>query len=73
MFFDHHNQQIVLQKTRNLVGTNQAKFYKILISQAIWLGILCSLVSAILCEANKNNLLREERPIGLQSSAQSKC
>ena len=71
MLIYHHDQQIVLQKTRNLglcfrtnVGTNQAKIEKIASSRAILLGILRSLVSTILCEANKSNLLREERPIG---------
>ena len=49
------------------MGNNQAKIEKISISQAIWLGFLRSLVSAIQCEANKSNLWREERPIGLRA------
>ena len=48
-------------------GTNQAKIEKILISRAIWLGFLRSLVSTIRCEANKSNVLSEERIIGLLS------
>ena len=59
------------QKTRNLefclgtnVGTNHAKIEKMsMISRAIQLGFLRFPVSAIRCEANKNNR-REERPIG---------
>ena len=71
MLIDHHDQQIVWQKTRNLelcfrtnVGTNQAKIEKILISRVILLEFLPSLVSAIQCEANKSIWRREERPIG---------
>ena len=73
MLTDHHDQQIVLQKTRNLelcfgtnVGTKQAKIQKISISRAIRFGILHSLVtvSAIRCKANKNNQRRDERPTG---------
>ena len=73
MLTDHRDQQIVLQKTWNLklcfgtnVGTKQANIEKILISQAILLEFLRSLVSAILFEANhdKINSRREERPIG---------
>ena len=69
MFIDHHDQQNVLQKTRNLelcfrvgtyVGTDETKFEKNSISQAI----RRSLVSAIRFEANKINRRREERPIG---------
>ena len=74
MLIDHQDQQIVLQKTQSLelcigtnVGTNQAKIEKISISRAIWLEFLRSLVRAIRCEANKINLLHEERPIGLRS------
>ena len=70
MLIDHHDQQIVQRKTRNLklcfgtnVGTNQAKIEKILISRAIQLGFLRSLVSAIRSEANKSNRRREERPV----------
>ena len=71
MLINHYDLQIVLLKTRNLelcfgtnVGTNQAKFEKISIYRAIRLRILCFLVSAIRCEANKRNLWREKRPIG---------
>ena len=69
MLIDHHDQQIVLRKTQHLefcfwTKTNQAKIEKILISQAILLEFLRSLVSAIWCEANKINLLLVERPIG---------
>ena len=71
MLIDHRNQQIVLRKTQYIescfgtnVGTDQAKFEKISISRAIWLGFLRSLVSAIRCEANESNRRREERPIG---------
>ena len=72
MLIDHHDQQIVLRKTRNLdlcfrtnVGTNQAKIEKISISRAILpLGFLRSLVSAIQCKANKINGRHEERPFG---------
>ena len=71
MLIDHHDQQIVRRKSRNLelcfrtnVGTNQTKIEKISISQAIWLEFLRSLVSAIRYEANKINWRREERPIG---------
>ena len=71
MLIDHHDQQIVLLKTQNLelcfetnVGTNQAKIEKILISRAIWLGFLRSILSTIQCEANKINWRREEGPIG---------
>ena len=42
----------------------KAKIEKISISRAILLEFLRSLVSTIRCEANKINLLREERPIG---------
>ena len=72
MLIDHHVQQIVLLKTRNLqlcfgtkVRTSQAKIEKIPISEAIQLGFLHSLVRAIRCEANKSYRWREERPIGL--------
>ena len=44
--------------------SDQAKFEQSSISRAILLGFLCSLVSAIQCEANKSNRLCEERPIG---------
>ena len=71
MLINHHDQQIVRQKTRNLefcfgtnMGTNQAKIEKISISRAIRLEFLRSLVSAIRCEANKINWRRVERPIG---------
>ena len=71
MLIDHHDQQIVWWKTCYLklcfetnVGTNQAKIEKISISWAILLGFLRSLVSAILCEANKSKWQREERSIG---------
>ena len=71
MLIDHHDQQIVLRKAQNLdlcfgtyVRTKQAKIEKIWISLAIWLEYLRSLVSAIWCDANKINQLREERPIG---------
>ena len=71
MLINHHDQQLVLRKTRNLelcfgtnVGTNKAKIEKILISRAILLEFLRSLVSAIRCEAYKINWRREERPIG---------
>ena len=71
MLIGHQDQQSVLLKTRNLelcfetnVGTHPAKIEKILISRAILLGFLCSLASAIQCEANKINRLREEGPIG---------
>ena len=71
MLINHHDQQIVLRKTRNLklcfrinVCTNHKNIEKILISLAIQLGFLCSLVSTIQCEANKSNLPHEERPIG---------
>ena len=54
MLIDHHDQQIVWRKTQNLklcfetnVGTNQAQIEKILISRAILLAFLRSLVSAI--------------------------
>ena len=74
MSIDHHVQLIVRRKTQNLefcfgtnVRTNQAKIEKISISRAILLGFLRSLVSAIRCEANKSNLLREERVIGSSS------
>ena len=46
------------------MGTDQAKFEKNLISRAIWLGFLCSLVSAIRCEDNKSNRQSEDRPVG---------
>ena len=46
------------------VGTDQAKFEKNLIYRAIWLGFLCSLVSAMRSKANKSIRQREERPIG---------
>ena len=42
----------------------KAKIEKISISRAILLEFLRSLVSTIQCEANKINLLSEERPIG---------
>ena len=71
MLIDHHDQQIVQRKTRNLklcfgtnVGTNQAKIEKISIYRAILREVLRSLVSAIPCEANMINWRREERPIG---------
>ena len=71
MFIDHHFQQIVRWKTRNLelcsgtnVGNNNEKIEKISISQAIQLGNLRSLVRAIRFEANKSNRRRKERPIG---------
>ena len=71
MLIDHHDQQIVRRKTRNLefcfgtnLGTNQAKIEKISISRAIGLEFLRFLVSAIRCEANKINWRRVERPIG---------
>ena len=71
MLIDHHGQQIVRRKTRNLefcfgtnMGTNQAKIEKISISRAIRLEFLRSLVSPIRCEANKINRRRVERPIG---------
>ena len=69
----HHDQQIVLRKTRNLelcfgtnVGTKLAKIQveKISICRAILLGFLRSLVSAIQYEANKSSRRREEKPIG---------
>ena len=76
MFIDHSDQHIVLWKTNLKlktssyalgptwgplgIQTNQANVYKFLISWAIWLGFLGSLVSAIQCEAN----WREERPAG---------
>ena len=70
MLINHHYQQLVRRKTRNLelcfgtnVRTNQAKIEKISISREILLGFLRSLVSAIRC-ANKINRRREERPIG---------
>ena len=60
MIIDHHDQQIVLRKTRILelcfgtnVGTNQAKIEKISIPRAIRFKFLRSPVSAIRCEANK--------------------
>ena len=72
MLINHHDQQIVRRKTRNLelcfgpnVQTEQAIFEKSLIYQAIWLRFLCSLVSVIWFETNKINWRREERPIGL--------
>ena len=49
------------------VGTDQAKIEKILISREIRLGFLLSLVNAIQCEANKSNLRRAERPVGLRA------
>ena len=70
---DHHDQQIVLRKTWNLElcfkinkGTNRAKIEKIRVSifRAIRLELLRPLVSVIRCEANKSNLLPEERPSG---------
>ena len=71
MLIDHQDQQIVRQQTQNLelcfgtnVGTNQAKIEKLSISRAIRIGFLCSLISAIRCEANKNNRRRVERLIG---------
>ena len=74
MFIDHHVQQMVQQKNQNLelcfgtnVGTNQAKIEKISISRAIRFGFLRSPVSAIRCEANKNNRRRVDRPIGLRA------
>ena len=48
---------------RASVGTDQAKFEKILISRVILLGYLRFLVSNIRCEAKKSKPLREERPI----------
>ena len=53
---------------RTCVGTDQAKFEKNLISRQIWLGFKHSLVSAVLCEANKSNWQRNERPFGSHSS-----
>ena len=72
---DLHDQQIVWWKTQNLelcfgtnMETNQAKMIeKILISWAMQLGFLCSLVTAILCADNKSNQQREERPIGTRA------
>ena len=71
MLIDHHNQQSVLRKARNLelcfgtdVGTHPAKIKKISISRAIRLGFFRSLASAIQCEAKKINRLREVGPIG---------
>ena len=71
MLTDHHDQQIVLWKTRNLElcfeinkGTNRAKIEKISIFRAIRLELLRPLVSVIRCEADKSNLLPEERPSG---------
>ena len=65
LLIDHHNQQIVRQKARNLqfcfgtnVGTNQAKIEKISISRAIRFGFLRSPASAIRCEANKNKTMQ---------------
>ena len=69
---DSRLQQIVRQKTQNLelcfetnvgslTGANQAKIEKISIYRAIWLGFLCSQVSAIRCESKKSNWRREER------------
>ena len=46
------------------MGTNQAKIEKISNFQASLLEFLCSLVSSILCEANKINLWHIERPMG---------
>ena len=46
------------------MGTNQAKIENLLISPAIRFGFLRFPVSAIRCEANKNNRRREGRPIG---------
>ena len=64
----------MLRKTGNLelcfgtnVRTNQAKNEKNSISQATLLRFLCSLVSAIRCEANKINQQLKERPIGLST------
>ena len=74
MLINHREQQIVWLKTRNLeqcfgpnVGTDPAKFEKILIFRAIRLGFLRFLVSAIRCEANRSNRRREERHIGLRA------
>ena len=71
MLIDHHGQQIVWLKTRNLhlcfgtnVGTNQAKIEKISISRVIGLEFVRSLVSATRYEANKVHRRREERPMG---------
>ena len=71
MLINHHVQQIVQPKTQNLelcfrtnVWINRAKIEKILISRAMLLGFLRSLLSAMRCEANKINRWREEGPIG---------
>ena len=74
MLIDHQDQQSVRRKAQNLelcfgtyVGTHPTKIEKISISQAIQLGFLRSLASAIQCDANKINRRREEVPIGSRS------